>query len=69
MAAGRSGRTSIRLEVFQIHVPSLRDRPADMASDQEILRRYNRDYDKRTWACPQAMSMLENYDWPGNVRD
>lgn len=60
-----------RLEVFQIRMPPLRDRPGDLSLlIQEFLRRYCRDYEKEILGLsPEAMSMLEAYDWPGNVRE
>lgn len=60
-----------RLEVFQIHMPPLRDRPGDIPLlIQDFLRRYNDDYDKQIIGLsPEALGMLEAYDWPGNVRE
>ena len=60
-----------RLEVFQIHMPPLRDRPGDIPLlIQEFIKRCNRDYEKRILGLsPEAMAMLAEYDWPGNVRE
>ena len=60
-----------RLEVFQINLPPLRDRPGDLSLlIQNFLQRYNEEYDKKILGVsPEAMAMLEMYDWPGNVRE
>jgi DNA-binding NtrC family response regulator len=60
-----------RLEVFQIHIPPLRERVGDMPLlIQEFLQRYNRDYGKKiAGLSPETMSMLDAYEWPGNVRE
>ena len=60
-----------RLEVFQINMPPLRDRPGDLTLlIQDFLQRYSRDYKKSILGLsPEAMAMLEAYDWPGNVRE
>ncbi|WP_054030278.1 sigma-54 dependent transcriptional regulator [Desulfatitalea tepidiphila] len=60
-----------RLEVFQIPIPPLRDRPGDIPLlIQDFLQRYNRDYDKRIIGLsPETMSILNAYEWPGNVRE
>lgn len=60
-----------RLEVFQIHMPPLRDRTGDIPLlIQDFLTRYNKDYEKEILGLsPEAMAMLEAYDWPGNVRE
>ncbi len=60
-----------RLEVFQISLPPLRDRPGDIPLlIQEFLQRYNRDYGKKILGLsPETMSLLDAYDWPGNVRE
>jgi transcriptional regulator with GAF, ATPase, and Fis domain len=60
-----------RLNVFPIHVPSLRDRKEDVP----LLARYflglyankcNKPLDK---ISPPEMEKLMSYDWPGNVRE
>jgi DNA-binding NtrC family response regulator len=60
-----------RLEVFQIHMPPLRERLGDIPLlFQEYVKRYNQDYGKKILGLsPDAMAMLSEYDWPGNVRE
>jgi formate hydrogenlyase transcriptional activator len=74
-AAIRSGKFRLdlfyRLNVFPIHVPPLRDRPEDILLLAEyFIERYAaiaakkiRRVDKRT------VQFLEEYDWPGNIRE
>jgi formate hydrogenlyase transcriptional activator len=60
-----------RLNVFPIHVPSLRQRPEDiLLLAQYFIERYGakagktiRRVDKRT------AQLLESYHWPGNIRE
>ena len=60
-----------RLNVFPIEVPPLRERAEDMLLLVEyFVRRYGRragrnftSIDKRT------LELLQNYDWPGNIRE
>ena len=57
-----------RLGVIPLHIPSLRDRREDIAGLAEhFLRKLN--------AAPgvhftnEAMAELQNYNWPGNIRE
>jgi PAS domain S-box-containing protein len=60
-----------RLNVFPIEVPPLRDRPEDISMLVEyFVQRYAmragknfRSIDKKT------LDLLQNYDWPGNIRE
>lgn len=60
-----------RLNVFPIHVPSLRDRPTDIA----LLSGYFVEKTKRRIGVPQlklasdTLNYFEQYHWPGNVRE
>lgn len=60
-----------RLAVIPIHMPALRERPADIPlliryfSKQLGERGYSNDI---TWS-QEAMSMMMDYPWPGNVRE
>jgi len=58
-----------RLEVFSIRVPSLRERPEDVAPLSEfLLKGLSRSMGRPlelTWAARSALSRAE---WPGNVR-
>ncbi len=60
-----------RLDVFRIYLPPLRERREDIP----LLARYFLDYYSRTMHkdvegfSPEALRLLEGYDWPGNVRE
>lgn len=60
-----------RLNVINIHLPALRERPEDIGP---LLRRFlaQKDRNGRTAALaddPRLMEVLRNYAWPGNVRE
>ena len=59
-----------RLNVIDIHLPSLKDRPGDIALlAARFLREYSAAYGGTVAGIePRAMKALEDYDWPGNVR-
>lgn len=59
-----------RLNVMRIHTPPLRQRREDIPL---LLKHYLADAGaeldtKSKTMNPEAMEMLQNYDWPGNVR-
>lgn len=60
-----------RLNVFPIQVPPLRERLEDIP----LLARHFIDLSVRELRCPAprltraAITKLENYDWPGNIRE
>lgn len=60
-----------RLNVFPIHVPSLRTRKADIISLADyFLSKYNKAYNKNVVRLSTpAIDMLMSYHWPGNVRE
>lgn len=60
-----------RLNVFTIHIPSLRERSSDIGNlAHYFLHKY-----KANSAQPflgftsEALNALQNYDWPGNIRE
>lgn len=60
-----------RLNVFEIHIDPLRERPQDVRDTamhllQRICRRMNRPVPILE---PEALRILEQYPWPGNVRE
>jgi transcriptional regulator with GAF, ATPase, and Fis domain len=60
-----------RINVFRIHLPPLRDRQGDipLLVDhylQILNRRYHRHVARLT---PEALRILEDYEWPGNIRE
>jgi transcriptional regulator with PAS, ATPase and Fis domain len=57
-----------RINVVPITIPPLRDRREDVLPIVEhFLRRYAPD--KQTTVSPEAIRILENYPWPGNIRE
>lgn len=59
-----------RLNIFNIALPALRQRTGDIAVLahhflRELAKRYGKSVDT---IAPPAMAMLEEYHWPGNVR-
>jgi len=60
-----------RINVFNIHLPALRERPEDIPMlAQHFLERYARQMNR---VCEgfdaAAMDLLVRYSWPGNVRE
>jgi len=60
-----------RLNVFSIHIPPLRERTADIPLlGYYFLRKYANSMNKKvTEISPEAMKLLTQYDWPGNIRE
>ncbi len=60
-----------RLNVFTIELPPLRDRKEDVALlVQAFLNEFNARNGKAVKGVDQdAMRLLENYAWPGNIRE
>ncbi|HUR36827.1 MAG TPA: sigma-54 dependent transcriptional regulator [Terriglobales bacterium] len=60
-----------RLNVFPIHIPSLRDRGDDiLALAQHFLERFRRERNKAGLALgADAIAALRGHAWPGNVRE
>ncbi len=60
-----------RLNVFQIHLPPLRERKDDIISIAEaMLSDLNRKHDCRvTDISPSVAEALQRHQWPGNVRE
>lgn len=60
-----------RLQVMPIALPALRDRTGDIPLlVSYYIDRYNREFRKRVrGVVPDAMAMLEQYRWPGNIRE
>ena len=60
-----------RLNVFPIWIPPLRDRREDIPElVQHFIARFSAEEKKRTLigATPEALAVLQAYDWPGNIR-
>ena len=60
-----------RLNVFQIHLPPLRDRKSDIPLLVDVfIRKFSASMGKRiSGITPEAMELLDQYPWPGNVRE
>jgi two-component system nitrogen regulation response regulator GlnG len=60
-----------RLNAFEIHLPPLRERGADVELlINHFLTLFNHQLHKNvTGISPEAIELLNSYDWPGNVRE
>ncbi|MBC18579.1 MAG: histidine kinase [Desulfovibrio sp.] len=59
-----------RLNVFDITIPPLRDRPDDlMPLLYYFLNHYGKKHGKGKHISPEAQSILMQHAWPGNVRE
>lgn len=59
-----------RINVIPIHVPPLCERPEDIPLlAYHTLQSLNQRYDKNYHFSPGALNLLENYSWPGNIRE
>jgi len=59
-----------RLDVFDIYVPPLRQRPEDIpALVAGFLREFDHTAGRVLEITPDAMDALLQHDWPGNVRE
>ncbi len=59
-----------RLKVFEIHIPPLRERVEDIPLlAQHFLQKFSEKYNKKIVEfSPQAIKILMQQEWPGNVR-
>ncbi len=59
-----------RLNVFQIGLPPLRDRPEDLPLiARHFLASYAKREGRKLSITQAALTVLESYHWPGNVRE
>src|SRR5581483_4339941 len=60
-----------RLNVFPIHIPSLRERPDDIPLlVRYFAEKFSRQMQKRIESIPtETMTRLQHWHWPGNVRE
>ena len=60
-----------RLNVINISIPPLRDRPDDIAMlSEKFMEKFNERFSKEIWMISDgALRKLESYDYPGNVRE
>jgi len=60
-----------RLNVVPLYLPPLRERKEDIVPlALELLQHFNRELKKKfTGFTPSAADLLEQYPWPGNIRE
>ena len=59
-----------RLSVVSLTVPSLRERKCDIKHlALHFLSLYNKKYDRHMTFAPDTVEFLEEYYWPGNIRE
>ena len=59
-----------RLNVVPIKVPPLRERKADIEIlVTEFLNKNNKKYGKEVQLTMESLKLLQNYEWPGNVKE
>jgi two-component system response regulator AtoC len=60
-----------RINVFTLHLPSLRERKVDIPDLADyFLRLYNNRYNRQAPPLSDACILrLQEYDWPGNLRE
>jgi DNA-binding NtrC family response regulator len=60
-----------RINVIQVEIPSLRERKEDLSTLCHFFIDYfNRSFKKQIQGVNEAvMQAMQNYDWPGNVRE
>ncbi len=60
-----------RINVFPVHIPSLRERKEDIRSLLEFfVHQFSHELGKKIKGfAPEALSILEQHPWPGNIRE
>ncbi|HET8911100.1 MAG TPA: sigma-54 dependent transcriptional regulator [Ktedonobacteraceae bacterium] len=59
-----------RLNVFPLNLPPLRERQEDIEPlVMHFLQKYSREADMQLKITPEAMELLKQYSWPGNIRE
>lgn len=59
-----------RLNIFEVTIPPLRERPEDIkVLVEHYLNIYNQTYFRNHTISQEAMHVLLRYKWPGNVRE
>lgn len=59
-----------RLNVIPIKLPALRERPSDIPLlTEHFLERLNRNRARKKTISPEAMILLKDHSWPGNIRE
>ncbi|MDU2063218.1 MAG: sigma 54-interacting transcriptional regulator [Sporomusaceae bacterium] len=59
-----------RLNVLRLELPPLKQRKSDIARyAQEFLQEFSQENHKDLTLLPDALKFLEQYPWPGNIRE
>lgn len=60
-----------RINVINIHLPSLSERKDDIPSlVNHFMNKYKKRFNKDIhYISPEALRIITNYDWPGNIRE
>src|SRR5699024_10947404 len=59
-----------RINVIPITIPPLRERPEDIPLLAfHFMEQLNKQYHKNYHLAPEALRLLEAYNWPGNIRE
>lgn len=59
-----------RLNVIPITIPPIRERKEDLPPlINHFLNKFNEKYNYNKTISPEAMKILLNYNWPGNIRE
>lgn len=58
-----------KLNVIPIEIPPLRDRKEDISDLVDLFIKKYDTYKKIEGIAPEAMKLLKNYHWPGNIRE
>lgn len=67
---GFRGDLYYRLSPYEIWLPPLRQRTNDIPQlIERILKRLSRQHHHSLELAPEALKLLQNYSWPGNLRE
>lgn len=59
-----------RLNIIPISIPSLKDRKEDIAPlSYAFLHKFNNKYSLKKTLHPVTVQLMEQYEWPGNIRE
>ncbi|MCC8127886.1 MAG: sigma 54-interacting transcriptional regulator [Clostridiales bacterium] len=59
-----------RLNLISFHIPPLRERCEDIPLlTTQFLNKFNKKYGKNKQITTGALQILQNYKWPGNIRE
>lgn len=59
-----------RLNVVPLNIPPLRERKDDvLIIARNILEKFNKDSTEKITLSTDVIRVLQNYDWPGNIRE